>query len=315
MLDKFLLENNEANSLLHEIISQLNPVDLPSTRQQCQKTLKKFHEIFLHFVASKEGPNWKFWSNFVKSSCFSYIALFCAIRSGNWDLRLASIKRMVPVFTAYDRPTYRKVLLQHLADCILLPAYILKDLKRGGFSVSITGRPWHSVGLDEAHEMLINKDCKQSVIHPTKEFVSRQSLYFPFRSAVLHNIKQQLRINLDGDNEHKSLELATKARNIKAVANINAMKEFIATSALLPLDNTADVTLNDPFTHKLASPAEQHDLLNFTHIGECDFKTYVQHTYLGNYSTKPTARQHRLKTFATIKPTKQLASNLQKEKK
>ncbi len=34
MLDKFLLENNEANSLLHEIISQLNPVDLPSTRQQ-----------------------------------------------------------------------------------------------------------------------------------------------------------------------------------------------------------------------------------------------------------------------------------------
>ncbi len=104
MLDKFLLENNEANSLLHEIISQLNPVDLPSTRQQCQKTLKKFHEIFLHFVVSKEVPNWKFWSNFVKSSCFSYIALFCAICSGNWDLRLASM------FTAYyDRPTYRGV--------------------------------------------------------------------------------------------------------------------------------------------------------------------------------------------------------------
>ena len=35
MLDKFLLENNKANSLLHEIISQLiNPVDLPSTWQQ-----------------------------------------------------------------------------------------------------------------------------------------------------------------------------------------------------------------------------------------------------------------------------------------
>ncbi len=85
-------------------------------------------KYFFIFVASKEGPNWKFWSNFVKSSCSSYIALFCAIRSGNWDLRLASIKRMVPVFTAYDRPTYRKVLPQHLADCILLPAYILKDL-------------------------------------------------------------------------------------------------------------------------------------------------------------------------------------------
>ncbi len=115
---------------------------------------------------------------------------------------------------------------------------------------------------------------------------------FPSDQQFLHNIKQQLRINLDCDNEHKSSELATKARNIKAVANTNAMKKFIATSALLPLDNTVDVTLNNPFTHKLASPAEQHDLLNFTHIGECDFKTYVQPTYLGNYSIIPTARQH-----------------------
>ncbi len=130
----------------------------------------------------------------------------------------------------------------------------------------------------------------------------------------MHNTKQQLRINLDGDNEQKSSELATKARNIKAVANTNAMKEFIATSALLPLDNTADVTLNNPFTHKLASPAEQHDLLNFTHIGECDFKTYVYNTRTLEIIVPNQLRQHRLKTFATIKPIKQLVSNLQKEK-
>ena len=92
------------------------------------------------------------------------------------------------MFTAFDRPTYHKVL--NIADCVLLPAHILEDLKQGGFSVSITGRPWHSVGLDEAHEILINKDCKQSVVHPTKEFVSQQSLYFAFRSAVLHNTER-----------------------------------------------------------------------------------------------------------------------------
>ena len=70
------------------------------------------------------------------------------------------------------------------------------------------------MGLDEAHEMLINKDCKQSVIHPTKEFVIRQSLYFAFRSAVLHNTKRQLKVSLDGDGMYKSSELATKARYI-----------------------------------------------------------------------------------------------------
>ena len=109
---------------------------------------------------------------------------------------------------------------------------------------------------------------------------------------------------------YKSSELATKARNIKAVANANAMKECIDGSALLPLDNTADVSLRNPFTHKLASPTQQHNLLNFTSIGECDFKIYVQQMYLGNSSVKPTARQHILKTFATIKATMRLVSNL-----
>ena len=61
----------------------------------------------------------------------SYIALFCAIRCGNLDLQLASIKCMVPVFTAFDRPTYHKALPQHLADCILLPPNILDNLKQG----------------------------------------------------------------------------------------------------------------------------------------------------------------------------------------
>ena len=63
------------------------------------------------------------------------------------------------------------------------------------------------------------------------------------------------------------------------------MKECVAASTLLPLDNTADVSLRNLFTHKLASPTQQHDLL----IGECDFKIYVQHMYLSNSSVKPTA--------------------------
>ena len=29
-------------------------------------------------------------------------------------------------------------------DTMILPAHILEDLKQGGFSVSITRRPWHS---------------------------------------------------------------------------------------------------------------------------------------------------------------------------
>ena len=46
------------------------------------------------------------------------------------------------------------------------------------------------MGLDEAHEMLINKDCKIAVVRPTKEFVSRMA--FHLGQGVMHNFQNQL---------------------------------------------------------------------------------------------------------------------------
>ena len=77
---------------------------------------------------------------------------------------------MAPVLRAFDRPTYGKLVPQHLADCLLLPKDIQQKFASGGFTVSITGRAWHSIGLDEAHEMLINKDCKKAVVRSSTTF-------------------------------------------------------------------------------------------------------------------------------------------------
>ena len=53
------------------------------------------------------------------------------------------------------------------------------------FACSINGNGMHSVSLDEAHEMLINKDLKAIVIRPTKEYLDRVLYYFPVRSQAL----------------------------------------------------------------------------------------------------------------------------------
>ena len=36
--------------------------------------------------------------------------------------------------------------------------------------MSLTGKPWISVEIDEAHEMIINRACKTSIIHPSKDY-------------------------------------------------------------------------------------------------------------------------------------------------
>ena len=58
--------------------------------------------------------------------------------------------------------------------------------------MSITGRCWHSVAVDEAHKMLVNKDLKQAIVRPSKEYLTQMATFFSYRSQALHNLQEQL---------------------------------------------------------------------------------------------------------------------------
>ena len=215
MVQVFLEANPEVLNTAGEILEQSKITGIGSAFQSSMDKLLKIRMQFSTFASemADTDPNWKFWHEFVSLNGFSYIALFASIRSANWNLRIGSLKLMAPVLRAFDRPTYGKLVPQHLADCLLLPKDIQQKFTSGGFTVSITGRAWHSIGLDEAHEMLINKDCKKAVVHPSKEFVSRMALYFPFRSKVIHNFQSQLG-PVQTELEHKK-SLSSEERKLK----------------------------------------------------------------------------------------------------
>ena len=60
---------------------------------------------------------------------------------------------MAAMFTAFDHPTYQRVISQHLEDVLVMPAPVRTMFQQGAFVVSVSGRPWHSVGIDESHEI------------------------------------------------------------------------------------------------------------------------------------------------------------------
>lgn len=108
-----------------------------------------------------------------------------ALRSGDWDVRMTCLKMMAPVFTAFDYPNYQKLIWQHLADVLCMPSSIVSAFEHGAFVVSISGKSWHSVAIDEAHEMLINKQCKTAITRPTPDYIHRLVHYLPYRTRAL----------------------------------------------------------------------------------------------------------------------------------
>ena len=148
-------------------------------------------ETFIQKMANQDDT-WKFWVRFVFQDAMSYVGLFLAIRGGDWNLRVGYLKEMAPLFTAYDHQTYQKLIAQHIADISSMPSQLLTMFQQGAFTVSIKGRSWHSVAIDEAHEMLINKSCKQSVTKPNADNINRIAKYLPYRSKLLEKINLEL---------------------------------------------------------------------------------------------------------------------------
>ena len=105
---------------------------------------------------------------------------------------MATIKLMGPLFTGYDRPKYANLIPLHIREMFSIPADILSHLQEGRFTVSILGRACHSVGIDESHEMCINRECQEYIVRPSAENMNRIASFLPVRAKAIKNLESQI---------------------------------------------------------------------------------------------------------------------------
>ena len=275
----------------------------------------EFHQFVTKMASADE--NWKLWKQFTFEDCSAFASLYLAVRSGNWLLRVKSLKDMAPLFFAFHRPHYRKLISHHLADLVTIPSEILHHFQAGGFTVSITGKGWHSVAIDKAHEMLINKDLKSAIVRPGKENMNRLSLYLGHRAKLLHNIKHELdapKATPPPPPKLNMIDLQDKsAQAIKPFRNIQEMITKVTSGGLLP--DQSDITqLRNPFTGKLVTPELQQDMLNFRKTGQQDYEVYVEYCYLKVSSVEPQLKRRKVNTFSDQKASRQL-TDTERDKK
>lgn len=148
-------------------------------------SLKRFisgYETFVEDMCHKQDTT-QFWHDYISKNCMAYIALHTAIRNGDWVLRMAAIKSMAAVFSAFDRPIYQRLVPQHLADMLCFPPTVLHLTRTTG----------HAVALDELHKMKINREAKFAIVRPSEHLMDKTTNYMPFRpKCIISNLKQKL---------------------------------------------------------------------------------------------------------------------------
>ena len=140
------------------------------------------------------------------------------------------------------------------------------------------GRFYHDVALDEAHEMLINKDMK-------KVITSR----WQHRACCLLNLLEQV-LPPSSENKYKN--------DTKDEGNIKSMLQDISEKNLLPVLSTNTRTLRNSFTAQVTTGEERQHLMTFRIVGQ-------EQTHIKKSSTKVVARRQRRKTFTKPKVSKQ----------
>lgn len=243
--------------------------------------MDKYAELLKKLIQVAHNPTWKFWNQFVFKDCFAYISMYIAFRSGNWNLRMAAYKLMVPLFTAFDRFVYQQLIAQHIFDVNSFPQDLLKALEDGGFVVSLRGCTCHSIGVDEAHEMCINRDCKTSITKLSADYIQRIAKFLLVRSKAIKNFEEQVYTECKDINTNQTTSLLTKHEaEKKQQMTVECQEQKLASSQL---NNTSDNILH-LFTTKKLTPEQKHELVNFRDIGQEEFENQVNYYILKNPS-------------------------------
>ena len=136
---------------------------------------------------------------------------------------------MAALFTAFDRPNYQKLIPQHIVDMLTIPKEVLSNLR-------ILGRPCHSIAIDEAHEMCINRECKEFVTRPSADYINRTALFLPIRAKAMKNAEKELFPERKNEIIKEITTIhSTESESKKLEGNIRSMLQKLGTSTLLIL--------------------------------------------------------------------------------
>ena len=157
----------------------------------------------------------------------------------------------------------------HFAEVASLPNVARQCLSRGRFVCNIRSSKMHAAALDEAHEILVNKDIKTYVVRPSKKYLNKIMYYYCVRSKK-KQLKEQLSLRCVQEKPPSIFDSTPHAAMCEE--NSDSMEsKLLDLNVLHTVENRSLLALNGT----IASPEQHRDLVCFREIGNQYFEVYV----------------------------------------
>lgn len=305
-------EHSEVADILQralEIFTNAEQNDEVVSIQKLKTQVDTLFENFQQFQTNcSSDKTFHFWNNCLHRDLLAYVMLYIAMRTNNWPLRVASLKLIAPLFHAFDRPLYLRLVPRHLSDLLVMPSSILEHLAAGGFSVTITGREDSHLALDEAHESYINLDLKTHCTKPSSTSVQNLASYLPYRAGYLQNLHNLTKPATAIQKQHMSKSVL--------IENEKIMRLYLGKIRQSDVFKfKTDRSLEQLFSRKLADTAQSSDLMSFYEIGNVALNDFIKNRILNKPSASAPVHKKQLRTFATKQNVTKTISKNDKDQK
>ena len=142
-----------------------------------------------------------------------------------------------------------------------LPKPVLQHFESGAFVSNIKGYSYSSVGIDEAHEMLINKHCKSALSHSLPTDMDKVCQTLEYQSKLIESFQNQL-----ADVKHTFQRDLSPSVIFNEMSNTKVYFEKMQQSNVFNTNQSP--ALFQAFSNTSASKLQQHNLLHFRDIGQ-----------------------------------------------
>ena len=229
------------------------------------------------FESNENQPS-RFWA-IMMSFLTAYVGYYFSVRSGNWLLRNSCLRALLPLIFAYNHNKYEELCCTAIMDMLTLPNSLIHKFLDGEWTVSVKGRTYHNLALDEAHESVINLRLKAITARPSHFRTVELSNFMSYLDRVVRGFEALVY-------RHKQTEPAHQRKRFIC----QRTTQMIAFMKDVPLFNVSETTI--PLSNILCSQnkvdtSTAKDLVSISDVGNERMSLFVQEYILPQPTSGP----------------------------